>query len=129
MSQYKLSDHMRSHTKERVIACPTCGSTFATKTKFCDHRRRQLPIECKKHTFIIAGWLLMFFLVQSYQCSQCSKLFPTERLLRDHMRAHVNHYKCSMCDMTCPKPSILAKHIRYRHLNERPFKCDHCDHA
>lgn len=50
MSQYKLSDHMRSHTKERVIACPTCGSTFATKTKFCDHRRRQLPIECK--TFV-----------------------------------------------------------------------------
>lgn len=47
MSQYKLSDHMRSHTKERVIACPTCGSMFATKTKFCDHRRRQLPIERK----------------------------------------------------------------------------------
>lgn len=46
-SQYKLSDHMRTHTKERVIACPTCGNMFATKTKFCDHRRRQLPIECK----------------------------------------------------------------------------------
>ncbi|XP_022919016.1 histone H4 transcription factor [Onthophagus taurus] len=111
-SQYKLSDHMRSHTKERVVACPTCGTMFATKTKFCDHRKRQLPLE-----------------LQSYQCSQCSKLFSTERLLRDHMRAHINHYKCNFCDMTCPKPSNLAKHIRFRHMNERPFKCNLCKHS
>ncbi|KRT79796.1 zinc finger protein, partial [Oryctes borbonicus] len=111
-SQYKLADHMRTHTKERVIACPTCGKMFATKTKFYDHRKRQLPLE-----------------LQSYQCSQCSKLFPSERLLRDHMRSHINHYKCSMCDMTCPKPSILAQHIKYRHLNERPYKCNLCEHA
>ncbi|RZC42523.1 histone H4 transcription factor [Asbolus verrucosus] len=31
--------------------------------------------------------------------------------------------------MTCPKPSILAKHIRYRHLNEKPYKCEHCDYS
>ncbi|KAF5269873.1 hypothetical protein FQA39_LY08545 [Lamprigera yunnana] len=111
-SQYKLSDHIRTHTKERVAACPTCGAMFSTKTKFYDHRKRQLPIE-----------------VQNYQCSQCSKLFPSERLLRDHMRSHINHYKCTMCDMTCPKPSALAKHFRYRHLPERPIQCKICDHA
>ncbi|KAK4879493.1 hypothetical protein RN001_007639 [Aquatica leii] len=108
-SMYKLSDHLRTHTKEKVVACPSCGSMFATKTKFYDHRKRQLPIEA-----------------QSYQCSQCSKLFPTERLLRDHMRSHINHYKCTLCDMTCPKPSALATHIRYRHLEERPLKCNIC---
>ncbi|KAF5282742.1 hypothetical protein FQR65_LT02739 [Abscondita terminalis] len=110
-SQYKLSDHLRAHTKERVVACPSCGTTFSTKTKFYDHRKRQLPIE-----------------EQSYQCSQCSRLFATERLLRDHMRSHINHYKCTLCDMTCPKPSALATHIRYRHLEERPLKCNICDY-
>ncbi|KYB27345.1 Histone H4 transcription factor-like Protein [Tribolium castaneum] len=110
-TQCKLAEHMRMHTKEKMVACPTCGNLFSNVTKFCDHRRRQLPIN-----------------LQSYLCSQCSKYFPSERLLRDHMRLHINHYKCSMCEMTCPKPSILAKHIRYKHLSERPFKCNYCDY-
>ncbi|XP_018319496.1 histone H4 transcription factor-like isoform X2 [Agrilus planipennis] len=110
-SQYKLADHLRSHTKEKMVACPTCEATFATKTKFYDHRKRQLPVE-----------------EQSYQCSQCTKMFPSERLLKDHIRSHVNHYKCPMCDMTCPKPSSLATHIRFRHFSERPVTCSLCEH-
>lgn len=47
MSQYKLADHLKSHTKERAVACPTCGAMFASKTKLHDHRKRQLPIESK----------------------------------------------------------------------------------
>lgn len=46
-----------------------------------------------------------------------SQLFPT-----------VNHYKCPLCDMTCPLPSSLRNHIRFRHSEERPFKCDYCDY-
>ncbi|XP_054079028.1 histone H4 transcription factor isoform X2 [Rissa tridactyla] len=64
-----------------------------------------------------------------FQCSHCSKRFATERLLRDHMRNHVNHYKCPLCDMTCPLPSSLRNHIRFRHSEERPFKCDYCDYS
>ncbi|NXR15810.1 HINFP factor, partial [Semnornis frantzii] len=66
---------------------------------------------------------------QRFQCSHCSKRFATERLLRDHMRNHVNHYKCPLCDMTCPLPSSLRNHIRFRHSEERPFKCDYCDYS
>jgi len=67
--------------------------------------------------------------VQGYQCSYCSKYYPSERLLRDHMRHHVNQYKCSFCDMTCPTPSSLSVHIRYRHLDSKPFKCDFCEYT
>lgn len=94
---------------------------------------------------------------QRFQCSHCSKRFATERLLRDHMRNHgerpapptslptlqvsagppitasslllsVNHYKCPLCDMTCPLPSSLRNHMRFRHSEDRPFKCDCCEY-
>ncbi|CAG9769088.1 unnamed protein product [Ceutorhynchus assimilis] len=108
-TRYKLGDHLKAHTKERTIACPTCMSLFSTKTTFSDHRKRQLKPD-----------------MRSYQCSQCLKLFSAERLLSDHMRVHINQYKCTLCDMTCPKPSMLAKHFRYRHMDVRLFKCHIC---
>uniref|UniRef100_A0A673JBG7 Histone H4 transcription factor n=1 Tax=Sinocyclocheilus rhinocerous TaxID=307959 RepID=A0A673JBG7_9TELE len=68
-------------------------------------------------------------LCQRFQCSHCSKRFATERLLRDHMRNHVNHYKCPLCDMTCPSPSSLRNHIKFRHSNEKPYSCDYCEYS
>ncbi|XP_043936799.1 histone H4 transcription factor [Protopterus annectens] len=110
--KFKLREHLRSHTQEKVVACPTCGGVFASNTKFFDHIRRQTAID-----------------FQRFQCSHCSKRFASERLLRDHMRNHVNHYKCPLCDMTCPSPSSLRNHIKFRHSDERPFKCDYCDYS
>lgn len=36
-----MTDHMRTHTGERFVACSNCGSTFNSYTKFYDHYRRQ----------------------------------------------------------------------------------------
>ncbi|KAJ8974093.1 hypothetical protein NQ317_011612 [Molorchus minor] len=91
-SQYKLAEHLRTHTKEKTMACPTCCTVFSCKTKLCDHRTNQLSKN-----------------LRSYQCSQCLKLFPSERLLRDHMRSHINHYKCNIT-----------------HGEEKWIKCEHC---
>ncbi|KAK3509504.1 hypothetical protein QTP70_035158 [Hemibagrus guttatus] len=110
--RFKLREHMRSHTQEKLVACPTCGGMFANNTKFFDHIKRQTSIEG-----------------QRFQCSHCSKRFATERLLRDHMRNHVNHYKCPLCDMTCPSPSSLRNHIKFRHSNEKPYSCDYCEYS
>ncbi|GAB1294114.1 Histone H4 transcription factor [Apodemus speciosus] len=119
----KLREHLRSHTQEKVVACPTCGGMFANNTKFLDHIRRQTsldpPLLCSAHSTP----------EQRFQCSHCSKRFATERLLRDHMRNHVNHYKCPLCDMTCPLPSSLRNHMRFRHSEDRPYKCDCCDYS
>lgn len=36
-----MTEHMRSHTGERFVACSNCGSTFNSYLKFYDHFRRQ----------------------------------------------------------------------------------------
>ncbi|KAG8223150.1 hypothetical protein J437_LFUL000573 [Ladona fulva] len=109
-SQHKVRDHVRTHTQEKMVGCPVCGGIFATRAKYYDHCKRQIPLE-----------------MHGYQCSHCFKFYPSERLLKGHMRLHVNHYKCPFCDMTCPGPASLSKHIRFRHLDDRPFKCSACD--
>ncbi|XP_061607771.1 histone H4 transcription factor [Phyllopteryx taeniolatus] len=109
--RYKLREHLRSHTQEKVVACPVCGGMYANNTKFFDHIIRQSAMEG-----------------QRFQCSHCSKCFATERLLRDHMRNHVSYYKCPLCDMTCPSPSALRNHIKFRHSNEKPYSCEYCEY-
>ncbi|XP_076038734.1 histone H4 transcription factor-like [Oratosquilla oratoria] len=105
----KLQDHTRSHTQEKCTGCPNCGAVFATITKLRDHCLRQLPDE-----------------LLPYRCSHCSRRFSIVRLLRDHVRTHVNHFKCPQCEMTCTSRVILNNHIRYRHLTARAFKCTMC---
>ena len=109
----KLKEHLRSHTQEKMIGCPNCGALFSNRVKFLDHCKRQQAANSE----------------DCFKCSNCGKKFATERLLRDHMRSHINHYKCPHCDMTKPTPSTLARHVRYKHDEEKPFKCSYCEYA
>lgn len=103
----KLKEHLRTHSQERVVGCPICGGLFANRSKFFDHCKRQAP-----------SYELHF------KCSYCNKQFALERLLRDHMRQHINSYKCNFCDMTSPTPSALASHVTYKHSTTKNFPCD-----
>ena len=38
--RFKLRDHLKSHSAERIVACPNCGGLFGSKTKFFDHCQR-----------------------------------------------------------------------------------------
>ena len=43
--KYRLREHLRSHTQERLVACPTCGCMFSSNTKLFDHIHRQAEPE------------------------------------------------------------------------------------
>lgn len=138
-SLYKLREHLRRHTKEKIVACPDCGATFASNTKFHIHCQRQIPLEGNRQIVCIClhsfskshstEMITQYCTVQGFQCSHCNKFYPTERILRDHMRFHVFNYKCSLCDMSCESPASLAKHVRYRHVSTRTYPCQLCSHA
>ena len=40
----RLVEHMRHHSQEKLVACPNCGSLFASFTKFIDHCSRSSEI-------------------------------------------------------------------------------------
>lgn len=52
--RYRLREHMRSHTQERLVACPTCGSMFSSNTKLFDHLHRQAEPVGKKNTSVLS---------------------------------------------------------------------------
>ncbi len=47
LNKFRLRDHLRVHSQERALACPTCGSLFVSRTKLHDHCLRQLPLDGK----------------------------------------------------------------------------------
>lgn len=68
------------------------------------------------------------FVGTEFQCTHCYKYYPNLRLLKEHLRGHVNYYKCCYCDMTCTTKNSYSAHIRYRHLDSKPFKCVVCSY-
>ncbi|CAK9302689.1 unnamed protein product [Gordionus sp. m RMFG-2023] len=106
----KIEEHMRTHTHEKTIACPTCGSLYANKNKFSEHIMRQVTEENQK-----------------FRCQLCKKPFASQKILKIHCKHHTSSYKCPFCPFVFATPGNVKKHINYKHQEHRPFKCQSCD--
>lgn len=103
---YELRRHIKTlHTNEKMIACPDCGNMFKNKTLFVDHYLRQTVSQ------------------RNFTCCDCYKEFPTNKLLKEHARIHINKFQCDICGLSCQKRSVVIRHILYRHSNAKPFPC------
>lgn len=128
-----IKEHLKSHTQEKIIACPHCGALFSHRNKFRDHLFRQLDnndsncqaiaLDINEDQEIVNVRLLP---TNSYKCDECDKKFQSISLLKEHNRKHYHYYKCDECGMTTSSPSTLKHHKKYRHSEERPYSCVLC---
>ncbi|KAI8481934.1 hypothetical protein Bbelb_402960, partial [Branchiostoma belcheri] len=124
-NKFKLKEHMRVHTQEKLFACWICGGLFSNRTKFMDHIKRQAAPED-----------------QSYQCSHCSKsnhykcphcdmTCPTPSGLRSHIKFRHEEdrpYQCEFCHYKCKTNYDLRRHMD-SHSVEKIYQCQHCDYS
>ncbi|PNF23497.1 hypothetical protein B7P43_G06515 [Cryptotermes secundus] len=96
---FKLLDHIRIHTKEKLVGCPQCGRLFASRARFSYHCKYQVPVELRG---------------------------PSGELVKSQMNKL--RHKCPFCGQSFSCPSGLCAHIRYRHLDSKPFRCSFCEY-
>ncbi|KAM9333057.1 histone H4 transcription factor-like [Pholidichthys leucotaenia] len=105
----QLREHLRSHTQEKVVACPGCGGMYASNTKLFDHIRRQNAME-----------------VSYNKCPSCDMTCPSPSSLRNHIEfLHSNEtpYSCDFCEHRCKNLADLHKHLD-SHSSESAFHCE-----
>ncbi|XP_015782882.1 histone H4 transcription factor [Tetranychus urticae] len=139
-SNSHIAQHLRSHTQEKIIACPNCGAMFSNKGKFRDHLLRQLDeydvqVNDQAITLEINDQEIMVTIhpnaaaignSSAFKCEHCDRSFHSSSLLREHNRRHFHYHQCDICGQTADSPSALKHHKAYRHSEDRPFACQFC---
>lgn len=134
-----LRDHLRTHTVQKLYACPQCGNLFSTKIKFYDHflRHVQNPnfLISPNNTEIQDKIIIETYNVDSnynvklYRCRQsnCDKAFLSSSLVCEHLRTHSTKNQCDQCPFVAKTKSRLESHKLYKHQDARSFQCTICD--
>ncbi|XP_030012690.1 zinc finger protein 394-like isoform X2 [Sphaeramia orbicularis] len=90
-----LTEHMISHTGEKLHRCNVCG-------KGCS-RKADLKVHMRKHTG-----------EKPFGCSLCCKSFTHSSHLIKHMRSHTGErpYQCDVCGRGFQQSTHLKHHLR-----------------
>ncbi|XP_075538286.1 uncharacterized protein LOC142572805 [Dermacentor variabilis] len=68
--------------------------------------------------------------VAVFKCTECSKQFPADGLLRIHVRIyHGGPLQCKHCSSKFRSEQELDKHMQSDHLDRAPYLCSYCASA
>ncbi|PNF17531.1 hypothetical protein B7P43_G16827 [Cryptotermes secundus] len=156
-SIWKLAEHVRTHTQEKLVGCPTCGGLFASRARFSYHCMHQVPSELRGYQFrskkAVNNHLKCPFCDKTcscpsnlsvhiryrhldskpFKCSSCEYRAKTHHDLKVHWNTHrsdpLYHCKEKGCDFSCRSAYGLRRHCDRCHAGcDQPQYCCHiCD--
>ncbi|XP_044152082.1 oocyte zinc finger protein XlCOF7.1-like isoform X1 [Bufo gargarizans] len=132
---YRIDEHQRPHTGEKLFIYPESGKCFTEKSKLVTHQKMHKEeklscLECGNY-FIQKSDLIRHQrnhkLEKSFSCSECGKSFNHKSILVKHLRIHTGEklFSCPECGKCFIEKSYLVTHQRI-HTGEKPYSCSEC---
>ncbi|XP_055626310.1 transcription factor grauzone-like [Toxorhynchites rutilus septentrionalis] len=109
-----LLEHVQKLEDPDKFKCDICHKSFVNSHGVQRHKQEiHLPDELK-----------------IYHCDRCPKKFAKETQLAFHLKGHVNldnaTAKCELCEKIFPTEPLLKTHVKIRHTRPTDFICDVC---
>ena len=116
MEMEHAAKHMKVHSRKRPYQCPICGEQFAMETVLAGHMSR--------HPMFLNP------LVETVECQDCKKTFPSEQLFIEHQEVcpmRIKVFSCTVCGKGFQDRVALRSHLA-SHIGKKLFRCSECDY-
>ncbi|XP_058448248.1 uncharacterized protein LOC131428359 [Malaya genurostris] len=109
-----LLEHVLQLDNPDLFKCDICFKSFINNHGVRRHKQQMhLPDDIK-----------------IYSCNRCPKRFAKQNHLSVHLKGHENldneTAKCSECDKPFPSEALLKTHVKIRHTRPTDYICDVC---
>ncbi|XP_058833723.1 transcription factor grauzone-like [Topomyia yanbarensis] len=110
----RLLEHVQQLENPELFKCDICFKSFINSLGIRRHKQEMhLPDE-----------------LRIYGCERCPKRFAKQSQLAAHLKGHENldnaTAKCEVCGKTFPSEALLKTHVKIRHTRPTDFICDVC---
>ena len=139
-NKLRLQKHLRDKHDTKILLplqCRTCNKRFAHMSEFDIHQRTHSgirPFKCRFCEFRCSNvtnlrkhekFQHLERNLKPIKCSFCYKKFDAQFELNKHKREHV--LRCRFCEFVFTQPRSLRNHEKYQHIEQKCFKCRHCN--